>query len=453
MLRLLRATIGLLVFFGFNVCTCVFAQQISFSNPSNQPLSHALKFDEALMDDQLQARAVLLPEQHKVSVTSRLLLIANKNVQVDFFPTQVQEQIKDFSLLVHYQAHYVYLVETESVKTMLALSELLAKSPLVEYVQPDILPLRKPLQRPVFWNGPQTFNEQTFKLGDYLPLQSLWKTTRGKGLRIAVIDSGINPEHPALQKMSIKFRWNVDENRPDIEPTQNDLHGTWVAGIIWARPELIVPIPPLTPGVAWGIAPESELVSLKLQRPWTSNLLRAFALAEQQQADVINISWLVPWVAAPVRDYLHYLTASANKAKGIVIVAAADPQFQPNLGLAAMDELCVVSSTDHLGQLANSSWDSGVDIAAASYVLSVSFRQPLLYERFAKTSASAPLVSGLVALFRGVRPDLTASQLQLLLVKTATTAEARLPDGRLIRYKKLDANKAYAQLLNERLQQ
>jgi subtilisin family serine protease len=255
-----------------------------------------------------------------------------------------------------------------------------------------------------------------------------------------------------LQKMPIKFNWNVDENRPKTAPELDDLHGTWVAGIIWARPELVAPMPEFMPGVAWGIAPEAELIALTLQRPWTSNLLRAFALAEQQQADVINISWLLPWVAAPVREYLQYLTRYANHNKGIVIVAAADPQYQPNLGLAAMDELLVVSSTDHRGLLAESSWDASVDIAAASYVLSVSFRPPLLYERFAKTSASAPLVAGLIALFRLARPDLTASQLQLLLVNTATTAEARLPNGQLIRYKKLDANKAYAQLLPERLQ-
>jgi subtilisin family serine protease len=336
---------------------------------------------------------------------------------------------------------------------MLELKTLLADSPFLLYLQPDLLPLRKSVQRPPFWNSPQEFNERSFQLADYLPLQQLWQKTKGKGFKIAVIDSGINPNHPALQHMSIKFNWDGDENLPINAPEQDDLHGTWVAGIIWARPELVTPIPALTPGVAWGIAPEAELIALKLRRPWTSNLLRVFALAEQQQADVINISWLLPWVAAPVREYLEYLTSHANHEKGIVIVAAADPQYQPNLGLAAMKELLVVSSTDHRGQLANSSWDTNVDIAAATYLLSVSFRPPMLYERFAKTSATAPLVSGLIALFRATRPDLTASQLELLLTDSAATAEARLPDGQLIRYKNLDANKAYKQLLIERLQQ
>lgn len=439
------------IVFGLSHFVC--AQNISLMNPQAQSIPHELKFVEAVKDDQTQARAILIPEAHEVTVANRLILVSAQALTLDRFSTQVRALMQTMELLVNYQGRYVYLVQSASIKQMLELKALLTDSPLLLYLQPDLLPLRKPVQRPPLWNAPQEFNEHTFRLADYLPLQPLWQKTRGKGIRIAVIDSGINPNHPALQKMPIKFNWNVDENLPETAPEQSDLHGTWVAGIIWARPELVTPIPALTPGVAWGIAPEAELIALKLRRPWTSNLLRVFALAEQQQADVINISWLLPWVAAPVRDYLQYLTRDANHHKGIVVVAAADPQYQPNLGLAAMDELLVVSSTDHRGLLANSSWDAGVDIAAATYILSVSFRPPVLYERFAKTSATAPLVTGLMALFRAARPDLTASQLQLLLVNSTATAEARLPDGQLIHYKKLDANKAYKQLLVERLRQ
>ena len=435
------------------VSQSVWAQGITVMNPQPEAITHQLKFDQAIEDDQTQARAILLPEAHEVTVANRLVLVSTQALTLDRFPAQEQALMQKMTLLVSYRGRYVYLVQSASIKKMLELKTLLTDSPLLLYLQPDLLPLRKPVQRPLYWNGPQEFNERTFRLADYLPLQLLWKKTKGNGIKIAVIDSGINPNHPALQQMSIKLNWDGDENLPISAPEQDDLHGTWVAGIIWAKPNLVTPMPVLMPGVAWGVAPEAELISLKLRRPWTSNVLRVFALAEQQQADVINISWLVPWVAAPVREYLQYLTRYANHDKGIVIVAAADPQYQPNLGLAAMDELLVVSSTDHRGALANSSWDANVDIAAASYLLSVSFRPPMLYERFAKTSATAPLVSGLIALFRAARPDLTASQLQLLLTDSAATAEARLPDGQLIRYKKLDANKAYAQLLSRRSQQ
>ncbi len=216
--------------------------------------------------------------------------------------------------------------------------------------------------------------------------------------------------------------------------------------LTWAQPDKVHNISKFALGYAWGVAPEAELIALKLLRPWTSNLLNAFYKAEQQGADVINISWLLPWVATPVLHYLNYLTHEARQGKGIVVVVAAEPQYRENIGLAALPELLVVSSTDHRGTLADASWGASVDIAAASYVLTVSQLPEQDYEMFAKTSSSAALVSGFVALLRSWRPDLTATEIQLLLAETGTEKKQQVPQGPVFSYKALNASEVVSEL-------
>jgi hypothetical protein len=398
--------------------------------------------------DLVEARLLLAPSGLRIKVANRLLVVSTEPIE----DRNGQHDGKGgiiWTDIVSYPGHYLYLVNYPSVAAALDDMAVLSKLSGVQYVQPDILPLQT-LRRVVEpWPLPISYNEKTFNLAKYLPIASLWERSRGKGVKIALIDIGYDPDHAALEKLPLVFSWNIDTaSRVISAENRHELHGGYVAGVIWSRPELVFPdVEPFRPGLAWGIAPEAELIALKLHRPWTSNLLKAFHLAEQNGADLINISWLIPWVATPLRHYLHYLVTDADKQRGILIVAAADPQFRANVGLAAIPELLVVTSADHRGRLAASSWDNHVDLAVASYIPSISYRLGKSFDRFAKTSASVPLVTGLAALFRAIRPELTAHEIQDLLVTSARSTELTLAPAKTLKYRLLDAFAAYEKMM------
>lgn len=408
--------------------------------------TYQLEFSQPLDAGQTEAAALLKPELIRVKVANRLLLVSSRAISLQELPAQQQKAVAKMELLLHYQQQFVYLLSLNSLEDVLQNMTVLEKVTGVSYVQPDMLPMRKASEKASSLLHTLYLNEQTFSVANYLALEKIWPDTKGKDSRVAVIDTGVSLNLPDLRQTKLRFSWDIDLNIPGAVPEPHQKHGNKVAGLIWAQPDKVQNIDKFTLGYAWGIAPDSELIALKLQRPWTSNLLRAFSLAEQQEADVINISWLLPWVATPVRNYLQYLTYEARQGKGVVIVAAADPQFRANVGLAALPELLVVSSTDHQGTLADSSWGPSVDIAAASYVLTVSQLPGRRYEQFAKTSSSAALVSGFVALLRSWRPELTAAEIQLLLSETGTAKIQQVPQGSEFSYKVLNAQKVLAEL-------
>jgi subtilisin len=410
-----------------------------------------LKLHEPITADSLSLQAELLPGKIQVRVRNQLILVNQHKFSLNQLPARWLGQLQQIELLHEYQGKYLYLLKTAQLQHSLALLSWLQQQPATILVQPDLLPFRTKLRTSDAAEKPYLslqHNASEFDLYAYAALADLWSRSRGKGVRIALIDSGFSFNHQALRQLRPLYSWDVDLNIPGAVAVRPGSHGDRVAGLIWAKPML----PPDTDepnplqGQAFGLAPEAGMIALKLTKPWTSQLLRAFVLAEQQQADVINLSWLLPWVAAPLQDYLHYLVYVANRQKGIVIVAAANPGTAENRGLAAMPELLVVSSTDHQGQLANARWDNTVDLAAVSYLLTVDSSNPEKFSLMAKTSASAPVVSAVVALLRAIAPDLTAAELELLLIESATKKEQIYADGQSQHYKVLNVPAAVQQL-------
>ncbi len=422
--------------------------------------SLALQFELGIETEQTEALAVLTPLHKQVKVASRLILVAKDTLALTDFPSGYKDAITSLELLHQYRGNFIYLLSLTNLTSTLQLYTQLQHHPALFYLQPDLLPLRSKASKVQSLHNVLYFNENTFSVADYLALDKLWRRTKGRSAKIAVIDTGVSLNIPTLEQVNLRYSWDIDLNIAGAVPEPQQKHGNKVAGLIWASPHMLQnDVKMLQAGsgllrnvegsstdYACGIAPEAELIALKLQRPWTSNLLRALIKSELQQADVINLSWLLPWVATPVREYLRYLVSVPNHGKGIMVVAAADPQFRPNQGLAAMPELLVVSSTDHRGTLANSSWDATVDIAAASYVLTISQLPDRKYEMFAKTSSSTALVSGWLALLRSLRPDLTVAELQLLLAATGTKIQQQLPSGQSFYYNVLNAPKVVSEL-------
>lgn len=161
----------------------------------------------------------------------------------------------------------------------------------------------------------------------YLSLQSGYNSSRagavqryarGAGVRIAVIDTGVDRHHPDLAGRLEQVRNYVDQ---DWARFDSDRHGTEVAGLIAARAGNGL-------GIA-GLAPEAELLVLKacwqLQADRDSAVCNSYTLAQalihaaDAGAEIINLS-----LGGPADPLLSRLLGYCL-GKGILIVGAVPP--------------------------------------------------------------------------------------------------------------------------------
>lgn len=145
-------------------------------------------------------------------------------------------------------------------------------------------------------------------------LAELHRVSLGRQVTVAVIDSGVDSDHPDLAGQT-GLRRNFVEDVPDAV----EKHGTAVAGIIGARSGNGI-------GMA-GIAPGARVLALRAC--WESGgqaarcnsitLGKALNYALENSARIINLS-----LAGPP-DRLLQALLDAALARGIIVIGAADP--------------------------------------------------------------------------------------------------------------------------------
>ncbi len=147
-----------------------------------------------------------------------------------------------------------------------------------------------------------------------VPAAHRW--SRGRGIRVAIIDTGISSRHADLSGRVVATRNFIDADRGSFE---SDRHGTEVAGIIAALADNSV-------GIV-GVAPEVEILAYKAcwqaREDADAALCNSFTLAQglaaaiDARAHVINLS-----VNGPADPLLAELVSQAMR-RGIVVVGAA----------------------------------------------------------------------------------------------------------------------------------
>ena len=215
-----------------------------------------------------------------------------------------------------------------------------------------------------------------------------WPLTEGKGVKVAVIDTGIDAGHPELSG-------KVDGGYSAITKTENPAdyqddngHGSHVAGTIAAKKD--------GKGVV-GVAPKARLYAVKvLDADGSGNLsdvIDGIVWAAKNKMDVANMS-----LGAPVDSEAMKRAVRFARGSGVVIVAAAGNSggsvgfpgaYQDNIAVAASD------SNDKLAGF--SSRGPEVDfIAPGVDVLSAKMGGG--FASYSGTSMAAPHVAGLAAL-------------------------------------------------------
>ncbi|MFJ5761208.1 S8 family peptidase [Neobacillus sp. NPDC093182] len=230
-------------------------------------------------------------------------------------------------------------------------------------------------------------------------------------VRVAVIDTGIDANHPELTN---KIAVNYNAMDP-MKKGQPDSHGTHVTGIIAAEKNNVLG--------GYGIAPNSEIVSIDVfnRSAYGTDYVIAEGILEatRQNVDIINMS-LGSWQPSPI------LRDAVKKAidSGIVIVAAAGNDGFEHINYpASYDGVISVGATDEEDDLTNfSTYGPSVDVTAPGnniYSSVYSFEKGSSFVKMSGTSMASPMVAGAVSLLLSKYPDLTAYQVSYILTHTA----------------------------------
>lgn len=242
--------------------------------------------------------------------------------------------------------------------------------------------------------------------------------TKGKGIKVAVIDSGIDATHPDLVN-NVKGGYDFINDNDYIYDDCN--HGTKVAGIIAAENNNI--------GVL-GIAPESSIYSLRVMQfsstrgcyGWTSTMAEAVEWSIENNMDIINLS-------LGGSGYSYTNETAVNKAydAGILIIAGAGNNGNKSecndneciLYPAALDNVIAVSATTANDYIASfSSRGTEVELTAPGYNISTTSNGGG-YRPFSGTSCASPVIAGVAALLMSTYPEKTNVEIREKLIEIA----------------------------------
>lgn len=235
-----------------------------------------------------------------------------------------------------------------------------------------------------------------------------WNFSRGRGIRVAVIDTGISGHHPALQR---NYKGGINILSPYFAPEDYNGHGTHVAGIIAGRS--------MESGVV-GVAPRASVYAVKaFNRQGSANLsdlLTAINWCIANRMHVVNMSFGMEKVSEALRKAIQI--AHQN---GVVMVAATGNQGkQMRIDYpACYPETIGVGSISANGRLSKfTNVGKGIDILAPGEKILSSWLTGSTRE-MSGTSMAVPHVSGTIALllhyYRGLNPE----QIRYLLLRSA----------------------------------
>ncbi|SDX55112.1 thermitase Serine peptidase. MEROPS family S08A [Marininema mesophilum] len=250
----------------------------------------------------------------------------------------------------------------------------------------NVVSVERNLILKAFWtpNDPDFSKQYGPKI---IKADSAWDVTKGAGARIAIVDTGVQANHPDLKGKVVNGHDFVDN---DSVSQDGNGHGTHCAGIAAATANNNI-------GIA-GVAPSAEIYAVRVLdnngSGTLANVASGITSAADNNADVISLSLGAMFGATELKDAINYAWN-----KGSVVVAAAGNNSLPLPSYPAYySKAIAVAATDSSDKKASySQWGTWVDIAAPGTDIYSTYKGST-YKSLSGTSMATPHVAGVAGL-------------------------------------------------------
>lgn len=290
------------------------------------------------------------------------------------------------------------------------------------------------------------YGTQHFKKGADAKVRAAWEELQSlgsKNIKIAVIDTGFDIEHPALRGDGTKIRntFNAANRGSDVSPWFQASDGSWgvyshgtscaaVAAGAWDSTGVL------------GAAPNARIIPIKLDVLSDDAIQKAFEHALLNGADVISCSLGFPKpvpLSTYISNYISKVVREGRNGKGLpVFIAAGNANPASNnvpravSDFAAHPDVMCITASNSLDESSSYTFygsnaflcsptngNDGVGITTATVVANGNNLDHSYTSRFGGTSSATPLAAGICALMLSANPDLTLSQVKDILRRSA----------------------------------
>lgn len=291
----------------------------------------------------------------------------------------------------------------------------LSKNPKIKYIKEAVVV--SATEDTLDWGVDRIDAEKVW--GDGEDAVDVTKSTTGNGVKVAILDTGIDIDHSDLAG-NVKGGWNIIADNSDFDDPNG--HGTHCAGIVAAADNGF--------GVI-GVAPEAHLYGVKVLdrrgRGTEDDVAAGILWAIENEMDIVSMSLGADVPMEPVG-----LACTAADDAGVLLVAAAGNDYEAGEDTVdypgAYPEVIAVAGTDTTNKddpesgndykYSNSSTGPEVEIAApAVSILSTYSRNRYAYA--SGTSMATPMVAGTAALVMDANPGISSAEVRLQLNNTA----------------------------------
>lgn len=321
----------------------------------------------------------------------------------------------------------VSIVQLPTSDNTLDVVNLLVSSPDLVYAEPNFIQ---------FIDGPTSTNATTDlystnqwsivnPYGFTMDVLAAWKLSKGKDIKVAVLDEGVELTHPDLKDNLLPGYDATLGDGPGVNgaAAPGDSHGTACAGIIAALENNI--------GMT-GIAPQSKVIPIRIaigyyendEKKWrtsSATIARGFGEAYRRGADVVSCSFSSTNVAASVSDAINTLTTNGRNGRGSVVVFSTG-----NDGSSTVSPYCNLPNVISVGNLEitgnrrfSSNYGSNLKVMAPGAGTYTTYPSGS-YGTFGGTSAACPHVASVAALILSLKPNLSQKDVASAIYSSCT---------------------------------
>lgn len=340
----------------------------------------------------------------------------------------------------------VYILTSNSYSTdeIFKIVNELQNNKNIEFAEPNFIRLITPNTSDPYFNSQWAIKNQGYNggtVGADMKVENAWNYVTGSGIKVAIIDEGVDLVHPDLANNMLSG-YDATGNNSNGAPSGNDAHGTACAGIVAAIANNNIG----TAGVAYNTKILPVRIAYGSNGSWVSTdngIANGINWAWQNGADVLSNSWGGGSSSSTIINAINNAVNNGRNGKGCVVLfstgnhntSVSFPANQSNViavGASNMfDERKSPSTAYHdecwyLDCHGGSNYGAEVDVVAPGVMIATSdisgsagYSSGDYYSYFNGTSSACPNAAGVVALILSANPNLTQAQARAYLEKNA----------------------------------